>query len=157
MASRYTAGWIDNSGEPSSTSLYFPQLTSANFDGTVGNTTPGQALYDIRIALAAVSRCNFTKHSIQAVQVLEQGTLPADNDAQRELKLRFDYVDTAGYKGSFTVPAPNLSLFGQQGSDVIDMDEVTVAAFVAAVELHCVSRFDNPISILRGVVVGRNI
>jgi len=157
MASRYTASWVDNSGEPSSTTLYLKQITSANFDNTVGNTTPGQSLYDLRVALAALSRCNFTSHNIQAVQILEQGTLPADRDAQREIKVRFDYVDTAGFKGSFTVPAPNLDVFGQTGSDQIDLDEVAVAAFVTAIEAHCSSRFDNDITILRGVVVGRNI
>ena len=156
MASKYSAGWIDNSNEASSTNLYFPQINAGNIATVLDNGIGGN-LGDVRLALAAISLCNFTGHSVQAVKILEQGTTPVSKFAQRESKLRFDYVDTAGYKGSFTVPGPNLALFGQAGSDIIDKDEATVAAFIAAVEAKCVSRFDNAITILRGVVTGRNI
>lgn len=156
MASQYTASWIDKSGEPSSTQLYFPTLNAGNIAAIVDNT-PGGGLGDVRLALAGVSLCNFTNHAIQALSIPEIATLPADGNAQREQKVRFDYQDSAGWKGSFSVPGPELDNFAVAGTDFIDLTETSVAALVAAVEANCVSRFGNTITILRGVIVGRNV
>ncbi len=156
MASKLVLNWIDASHENSSTGLYLPQATAANFDALVDNTLAG-AMGSIRLAAGLLSLCNYTSQVLTAVRYAEVGTPPADQFAQRELKLRFDYVDSAGFKGSFSIPGPDLDKYAQPGSDQIDMQELDVAAFVTAIESQAVSRFDNSITITRGVIVGRNL
>lgn len=155
MPSIYRPVFVDNSREKASTQIYLPELTGANYDSVAGNGV-GDSLGDLRLAIAAVTRCNFVKHQLTAVTYNDLNEVPADKDAQIEIRLRIDYTDNVnGRTGFFTIPAPNLDVFGQVGSDEVDRDEVSVAALFSVIEANCVSRDDNAITVQRGVVVGR--
>jgi len=155
MPSVYKPVFVDNSGEKCSTTIYLPALSSANYDSVAGNDI-GDNLGNLRIAIAAVTRCNFVKHNLTGVSYADLNEIPADADAQNEIRLRIDYTDNVnGRTGYFTIPAPNLDVFGQTGSDVIDPEEITVAALFTAIETYAVSRDDHPITVQKGVVVGR--
>ena len=155
MPSVYRPTFIDHSGEKPSTQIYLPALSSANFDGVAGNGV-GDNVGDLRLAIAAVTLCNFVKHQVTGVVYTDLNVKPANAQAQAEIRLRIDYTDDVnGRSGYFTIPGPNLALFAQSGSDIIDPDEVAVAALFAAVEANAVSRDDNPITVQQGVIVGR--
>jgi len=157
MASKAKFGIIDNSGERSSVNLYLLDLTGANYDDVAGNLV-GNNMGDLRLAIATVCIGNFTGQSLQAVQYTDVGTIPANKYAQREIKVRFDYIDNVnGKRASFTLPCPNLDLLAESGTDNVDLEELTVAAFVAVVEANAVSVDGNAITITRGTVVGRNL
>lgn len=155
MPAKYTASFVDRSNEKSSTTICIPDLSSANYDDVAGNGV-GNNVGDLRIALAALSLCNFTGHVVTGAKYPDVGTIPASPYAQREIKLRIDYLDNVtGEKFHFTIPGPNLAVFGQTGSDVIDPEEVAVAAFITAFEANAVSPRGNPVSYSQGVIVGR--
>lgn len=155
MPAIYRPTFIDHSGEKASTQIYLPVLTGANYDATAGNGV-GNNVGDLRLAIAAVTRCNFVKHQVTAVTYTDLNEKPANPDAQIETRLRIDYTDNVnGRAGFFTIPAPALDVFAQIGSDIIDPDEVSVAALFAAIEANAVSRDDNAITVQQGVIVGR--
>jgi hypothetical protein len=152
-----THGMIGNSGESSSVTFYLPDVTGANYDDVTGNGV-GQNVGDLRLAVAAVTLMNFTKHTVTTEQYAEAGTLPADANAQREIKLWVQYVDTVNARvGSLSIPGPNLSILAQTGTDVVDHTSNAAAiALTNAIEANAVSRDGNPIAVRLMKIVGRN-
>lgn len=157
-SSRMTISMIDNSGETSTFRLYLPEITAANFDQVTGDDAVTDAYGRIHAAIATVSKCNFVKETIIGKEYRDLPVVPGDKEAQRELKALWHYVDTVNFRhGSFEVPGPDLNLLAEQGSNRIDLEEVTAAAFKAVIEGNCVSPDGNPIQITRAEIVGRNI
>ena len=156
--SSVTHGMIDNGGETSTTRFYLPQLTAANFAAVAGNGIT-ESVGKLRLALATITNCNFTKHTVKAIVYGEAGTIPADKTVHREQKALFTCVDLVTTKKfTFTVPAPDLATIGTTGTDVLDIvGNATLAAFVAEVEAEAVSADGNAFSILSARTVGRNI
>lgn len=115
------------------------------------------ALATLRTTMQAVTLGVVEKSTVIASRTVHSTERPTDANAQVEMGLRLHYVDdVTGSKYFLTIPTPNLTLLAQEGSDQIDLDEVTVAAMVAAIEAVAVSPLGNPITIERGVIVGRN-
>lgn len=157
MTSSLTIGYIDNSGEGSSTRFYLPQLTAGNYDAVAGNGV-GENVGDLRLAVAAVTLCNFTQHTVVAEQYTEAGDLPASAFAQREFKLLVKMVDTANNRSTVTIPAPNLDVLAQPGTDIVDhVSNVVAAALAAAIEANAVSPQGNALSVIGMRIVGRAI
>lgn len=153
---KVTFSILDYSNEVSTVGFYLPTLNAGNYAAIVGDGV-GEAVGDIRIAMNALIKGNHLRRTVTAETFNDAATLPADPYAQRELKGYFEYRDTVtGELGSFELPTVDLDVVGQQGTDVIDLEEVSVAAFVAVVEAECVSRDGNPIEITSARVVGRN-
>ena len=154
--SAVTINMVDNSGEPTSVQFYLPQLTSANYDDVAGNVA-GQNVGDLRLAIAAITLANFTNHSVSAVNYPESGDLPANPYAQREIGLMVKYVDTVNAKKAHRViPAPDLTLIAQTGTDVVDhTSNVAAVALTAAIEANAVSQDGNPVVVTGMRIVGR--
>lgn len=149
--------FIDHSGEQSSFGLWTPDLTAGNIvDYT--NTTVGNALGDLLVAVNALTLLNRTVTSVGATRVLSAGTLPANQNAQREQKLLVKYIDTVtNKKYQFTIPGVDRTLVAQQGTDVVDFgNNAFMIALVNVIEASYVSELGNPISVYASSIVGRN-
>ncbi len=157
MTSRVQFGMIDNSGEDTGVGIYFPQVTSANYDAIVDDSITG-AVGRVRIAIAAISTANEVKRTVTAEIFNSAGTIPADPYAQRERGLLVRYTDTVTNKRAvITIPSPDMGSLAQTGTDVVDhVNNITAAAFVTAFELDAVSAAGNPVSVLAMSIVGRN-
>jgi hypothetical protein len=156
MTAQVSFGLIDKSLENSRCSLNLPALTGVNYDDVTGNAV-GNNVGDLRIAIAAITLCNLTGTTVQAVQYPENPIPPASAYAQREIGLRVFYADSVtGDKYNFTIPGPDLTLLAQEGTDLIDTSNALWIALVAAVEANAVSPAGNPVEVLQGRIVGRS-
>lgn len=156
MPSKVTFQILDYSGETGSVGFWLPTLTAANFDANV-NDTVGGAVGDLRIAMNALINGNHLQRTVNAATFKDTAVQPTDPYAQREIKGRFVIRDTVTAElGSFEIPCIDLSVVAQQGTDVIDLEEVAVAAFVAVLEADYVSRDGNPIEVVSAQIVGRS-
>lgn len=149
--------WLDHSNEKTRTKLYLEEVdpNGTNWPDLAVPVTGSAAL--IKAAMDAVTNLNHvtTKFSIPIADSV--ATPPADAMAQREIAIRWTYVDTVnGRYGSFHTYAPIDGLI-QLGTDVIDLAANAFAlAFVAVIEANAVSRDDNPIQMVSARLVGRN-
>lgn len=154
LQSKMSVGFIDRSGEKSSTEMYLAPLAA---DGS--NRAAIEASHDaVKAALATVSLCNFTVSSVQHLRDTDVPVIPSSDFAQRELGLWIQYVDTVtGKYYSSTVPGPSLALLAQANTDEVDIvANVTAAALVAVLEAELVSEFGNAIQVTRMRLVGRS-
>lgn len=157
MSGKVTYTILDYSNETSTVTFHLGDLTAANYDARTGDGV-GQSVGDIRIAMNALIAGNHLRRTVTAEQYVDTAVLPSDPTAQREIKARFTYRDTVtGELGSFELPTADLNVLAQQGTDVIDLEEVAVAAFVTAVEANAFSRDGNAIEIVSGQIVGRSL
>lgn len=148
---------IDNSGENSVVTFYLPDVDESNYNDVTGNG-PAQNVGDLRLALAAITLCNFVRHTVTTEVYPETGELPSSPWAQRELKLLVQYVDDVTAKRyTVTIPGPDLDLLAQPGTDVVDhVSNVVAAAFVTAFEANARSQDGNAISVIGMRIIGRN-
>lgn len=155
--SKVTYNILDYSGETSRVGFYLPELSPANYAGIVDNTLGG-SVGNLRIAMNTLITGSQLRQTVTAETFIGVATLPADPNSQREIKGRFVYRDTVnGELGSFELPTIDLGIVAQQGTDVIDLEEILVAAFVLVFEAEAVSRDGNAVEVISGQVVGRNI
>lgn len=150
IMSKVTFKVIDFSGEYSNCSFDIPDVDETNWVAT--NTAVGT----IQTALTALTAGNIARRSLQAYNVHVNDAFPAVEYAQRETGLRLFYKDTVnGEKFHVTIPAPDLALIAEEGSDDVDMSLSIVSTLTAAIEAVAVSRYGNPISFYKGTIIGR--
>jgi len=152
-------GMVDNSGEGSKVKFYLPTITSANFDDVTGNGV-GDSVGDLRLAVAAASLMNFTRHTVVAAVYDDVGTLPSDANAQREQKLLITYIGDGGTSKKYRIelPGADRTLFAQTGTDVVDhTSNVNAIALVTAIEANAVSPEGFPALVVAMRLVGRNL
>ena len=150
MASSVTFKVIDFSGEYSPFTLPIPAVDETSWVAT------DTAVGTIQTALIALTKGNIARRSLNAYNVHVNDTFPTDPMAQREVGLRLFYKDTVnGEKFHVTVPAPDLDLIAEEGSDNVDMTLSVVAALTTAIEAVAVSKYGNAIEFYRGTIVGR--
>jgi hypothetical protein len=110
----------------------------------------------IESAIAALTAGNIAQRTLVAYVMPVNDTYPAEEYAQRETGLRLFYKDTVnGKKFHITVPAPDLSLIAEVGTDLVDMSVSVVAALTAVLETWVRSPYGNTVSFYKGVIVGR--
>lgn len=149
-------GWLDHSNERTTTQIHFEEIESdgSNYADLFAPVTGKYAL--MKAGLVLISKLNHTKTTapIQVDQSVE--SIPADATAQREMAIRWMYVDdVTGKKYRFDTPAPVDALI-QSGTDVIDLvANVAAAAFVALFEANCVSPEGNAVTMYSARLVGR--
>lgn len=147
---------LDSSGETSRVGFHLNDINAANYEGTTGDL-PGQFVGELRLAMNPLILGNHLKRTVVSDVYTDPATLPAPG-AMREIKARFTYRDTVNARlGSFEVPTFDSASYASQGTDVIDLTQADLAAFVSAVESSTVSRDGNGIQIVSAEVVGRNI
>lgn len=152
-----TFGFIDYGGESARVAFHSPVLTDANvMDYTT--TTVGTPLNFLKLAIDALTLLNETQISVGAKNIVSSGTLPTDQNAQREQGLLIKYIDTSNNKKyRFTIPGVDRSLVAQPGTDVVDFaNNAYVAALVGAFENGYVSELGNPVQVYAASLVGRN-
>jgi len=160
MAQPYvTHGMVDNSGESSKVTFYLPDITAANYDDVAGNGV-GDNVGDLRLAIAAATLLNFTRHTVVAEVYEETGLLPSDANAQREQKLLITYIGDGGSSKKFRVEVPGVdrTLFAQTGTDVVDhTSNINAIALKDAIEANAVTPEGFPALVVAMRLVGRNI
>lgn len=110
----------------------------------------------IQTALAALTVGNIASRQLVAYNETVNDTRPSNAFAQRETGLRLHYQDdVTGKKYHVTVPAPDLSLIAEGGTDDVDMTLSIVSTLTAAIEAVAVSPEGNGITFYRGTIVGR--
>lgn len=145
---KITYTFLDHSNEKSSLGLYTPELDATNI-ATYTDDTVGGVLGDMRLALSAITLMNNFSRTVTATRIIDLATVPANADAQRETKAEFTYRDTVtGFLSSFSVPGINRSLIVSANTDIIDMDNVLIAAIVTLFEANFVSRAGNPVEVV---------
>ena len=141
---------IDFSGEYSSVALNIPDVTEVNWLAT--NT----GILAIQTAIAGLTAGNIAQRSLTAYAVPVNDTFPSEQYAQRETGLRLFYKDiTNGKKFHITIPAPDLALIAEAGSDMVDMTNSIVDALTALLTTWMRSPYGNGVEFYRGVIVGR--
>lgn len=157
MPGKATFSILDHSNEVSSMGAYLPDITAANYEAVTGDGA-GQSVGEIRLAMNPLILGNHLRRTVTSDVYADVATLPANGAAQRERKARFTYRDTVNARlGSFEVPTFDSETFATPGTDVLDLTDATLAAFVTAMETHAVSRDGNAIQIVSAQIVGRNI
>jgi hypothetical protein len=150
---KVTLAYQDYSSEPSRTTMHFPDPSGATYDWA-------QLILDVDAlndAIEAVTLCERGPENIAVQLATGTSATPSDEDAQREAGLRVFYQDQVnGRKGNFTIPGPQKSLMGVQGTDLVDWSGAEMVTLESMIETHCVSRDGNAIQILFGKLIGRN-
>jgi len=150
------ASWLirDASGEYSPFKVPINNLTGANYATNLGLITA------LQNALLAITLGNIASRAIAAEQTDINDTAVANQFAQRELKALVVYEgDTSGIK--YTIEIPTFDPTGRMiaGTDLIDLTDTEVAAFVAAFE--AIARTPNSdtetVTVLEMRLVGRNV
>lgn len=147
-------GMIDHSGERSSTALHFAEPVDGNLAPIITETT---GAYDVvKAAFIGLTAANLTRSTLTYLVDVSPGTLPADEHAQRELKLQIRYVDdVTGESFRIEVPAPQAGVI-PSGTDVVPLTNVPLAAFITVFEGQCVTPRGNSLTVVGARIVGRN-
>lgn len=150
MAVKIRQGFIDHSGEQSSTEFWVAE--AAGDDYTTAITDAG----DVAGAIAVVTLCNFTRRTLSKQIDSDTPVIPLSSFAQREGKLWIQYVDAVdGTYQSMTIPGPDLALVSQANTDEVDIvANVTAAALVVVLEANLVSELGNAIEVTRMRYIG---
>ncbi|MCB8946167.1 MAG: hypothetical protein H6658_20675 [Ardenticatenaceae bacterium] len=156
MASQTTFTYVDHSGETSRVTFNHADLDATNVAGYT-STVVTDELGALKAAVDALTLLNEVQISVGATNIVSPATLPSDENAQREQGLLIKYIDTVtAKKYRFTIPGINRALVAQQGTDVVDfVNNVLVAALVAAFEANYTSEFGNAVSVYAASMVGR--
>jgi len=142
----------DHSGEPTSVTIYVPDVTPGNFENwrDVG-------IDAIATALAGASHLTWQSYDFVSEVHPDVGVLPSSPYAQRERRAIFKCIDNVtGAFFEIGVPAPDMDDTAIAGTDVIPLAQVDVAAYVAALELLSVSPDGNALTVVSGVNRGVN-
>lgn len=131
MATKVTIAYIDESNERTSVSFEGIDLSSANYDAQL------VLIGAIKTAMDALALGTFNKMTVSTITD-GASTLPGEEWAQRENKLRITYSDDVdGRKFNSNLPTINLGDDGSiSGTDVWDMTQTNPAALKTAFEAY---------------------
>jgi len=151
MAAKVHFGMIDHSAEACGPSLWFDDAGAPDYSDV--DTASGL----VQAALAVLTDCNLTNTTLSAKLDVNAAFPPATVTAQREIAIRVIYRDTVTGKAErFDVPGPATTFYPGAGTDVIPLDNLIAAAFIAVFEAQCVSQDGNPVEVTQIYLVGRN-
>lgn len=154
---------IDHNSEGSSLSVITDNLTAANFAAKLAQ------FQTLLATVQGISLGTFNQATLTAYTQRGLATPPADANAQREKKWLVTYEDTTqyfdpptnaivnnGFGKTFTaeVPCADLSKL-QPNSDLADLTDADMVAFIAAFEAFALSPYGGSVNILQIRYVGR--
>jgi hypothetical protein len=148
-------GLIDHSGEATSINFHFEAIEEdgGNWEELFAPLTGKYPL--LKVAMVALTGCNHTRTTASVPVDTSTGSLPADEYAQRELAVRITYVDNVtAEKFRLDIPGPVSGLI-PEGTDVIPLTNLLLAAFITAFEWACVSPRGNALTVIGARFVGR--
>ena len=150
MTSKISFTVRDHSDELSAVAFSIPNVDDQNW--VVTNTRIGA----LQLALAAATTGNIAFRTLTAYRQIIDDSRPANPYAQRETGLRLFYLDNVtGKKYHLTIPTPDLSVMSQGGTDLIDLTGSLADPIVAAMQALMVSENGNPITVYKGLIIGR--
>jgi hypothetical protein len=151
MAAKVKVGMIDHSGEACGPSFYVDDADAPDYTGA--DTAAGL----IATAMNVLTDCGFTRTTLSAVLAAANDAPPSTVTAQREVAIRVGYKDTVtGRHEQFDIPGPATTFYPATGTDVIPLDNIIAAAFIAVFEANAVSLAGNPVEVTSIRLVGRN-
>jgi len=152
MATKGEYIYIDTSEERTRMQFYFADVTSVNFDATMGALGK---MNSVRTALNALTLLN--EVSVQATIVAHSAAAVSPNnaDAQREYGVKLFWTDNVTHDVGSTFISGVDSSFRPTAGDKVDLTMTEWAALVTAIQTHCVSKAGNAITVTHGVVTGR--
>lgn len=110
----------------------------------------------LEAAVTAATTGNVAFRTLTAYRTVVDDNRPLNPYAQREIGLRLFYSDNVtGKKFHLTIPAPDLIVMSQGGTDLIDLTGSLADPIVAAMQALMVSADGNPVTIYKGLIVGR--
>lgn len=151
-------GMIDHSGEQTGTLLYFDPVAVDGTNWDTLFTDVGTSVHDIiKAGIITLTKLNMTRTIASVVVDQSAGSIPSAADAQREWAIRFVYadIDNGNKKYSFTIPAP-VDAIVPSGTDVVNLGQALVAAFVTLFETYCLSPDGGAVEVLSAQLIGRN-
>lgn len=147
---------LDSSDEVGRVAFHLPEMTNANYEAVSGDAAL-ESVGALRLALNPLILGNHLRRTVTSDIYIDAAVLPAPG-AMREIKALFRYRDTVNARiGTFEVPTFDAASYASQGTDVLDLTQADLAAFVTAVETHARSRDGNSIQVINAEVVGRNV
>lgn len=152
-AVKVTQGFVDYSREFSAARYHLAYPAGDDLTTTLADA---DTVHD---AMSVLTLCNFTNQNITVKVQGDLPTIPSNHSAQREIALWIQYVDNTTNKfESMQIPGPDLSLLAQANTDEVDIvANVTMAAFILAVESLLRSEVGNAVTITRARIIGRRI
>lgn len=161
MPSTLTITYLDYSNERSTVGVNIPLVTAANFAATA-------TLINTLVLAAADIIGGVISGRTLTIPATLSGTVPGDEEAQREEKWLIGYTDVSAtlaagvnnpyYGKKFTVdlPTAELSTHLTPRSDFADLAETDIAAFVTAFEAIARSPAGGAVTVNYIKFVGRN-
>lgn len=151
MTATFNQGWLDRSGEQSSSQFHIQDAGGDDY------TTAIATAAIVASALEAVSLCTALNRTLSIQVATNTPDLPASPYAQREMALKVFYSDNVNAKKySFTVPGPDLTLLAQANTDEVDIvSNVAAAALKTALDASLASPDGNAVTVYRMRVIGR--
>lgn len=155
MANQHYYGFsvLDYSNEKSGSKVNFGAVTAINIAGVLAQ------IGDLRTAIGNIILGVVGSDRWIGDSSTLTSTPPADPGAQVELKFQFTYEGATSHK-KFRVEIPTADPTKTiAGSDMVDMTDTDIAAFVTAFETLAKSPDDDTeaVNIIEGRLVGRNI
>jgi hypothetical protein len=150
MASKLTLTTLDFSDETSTTSYEGVDLTAGNFAAQ-------NALMDTLVGAQQDLQVGLITQDARLASVAQISGVIGSPYAQRELKFLVSFEDTVlGERHSIEIPAPALT-FLVPGSDLVDLTDATVIAYIAALEAFYRVNGANTVDVKTIRLVGRNL
>ena len=142
--------FIDFSKEKASMGFYFGSITAL----TIGAFLTEYAA--LRDATNVITLGNLTADKWSGDVTRYSNAAPTDVNAQRERKFLVTYEDTATL-ARYHLEIPTADLTGRMvaGTDLVDLTNAGIAAWVTAFEAMCKSPDGNPANVLEMRAIGR--
>lgn len=155
MASEVTYTQIDHSNEPTRTTLRFADIVDAATLAAV-NT----AIATMQTDIAAITNSTIKQRKVSLATVKLSNLIPASPDSQRERKLVVYYQDNVTFE-TYTVEigcADVTALTIPPGTDEVTLaDAGVMQTFYNDFNANVLSKNGNAVTIIRAVLVGRNL
>lgn len=144
---------LDNSDESASAKIYNGAVTAVSIAGFL--TEFGQ----MKATIDTITRGTMQKEQWVGDNTLLSNVRPVDQNAQREIKWKVNYIDTVTQK-KYHVTLPTADPTGRMiaGTDLADMANADIAAFVTRFNsfARCPDNDTNAVSVVSIQLVGRN-
>lgn len=161
---RLTVGFLDYSNEPSTSSIHVGGVTAVSLPGLLSD------IADYIAAIDAITLGTIRDDTLVAYSTNRSSIPPTDLNAQRERKWLVRYVDNlpffddpvnaipnAGFGQTFTFTIPTADIANanlQANSDLANLADTQMAAFVTAFEALARSPYGGTVEVINIEAVG---
>jgi ABC-type transporter MlaC component len=152
--SEFIVSFLDYSGERSRAKMHGTLLTAGNYVAQMA------LMATLLAAIDTITVGTISSTVVETVTKLSEA-LPVDQSALREIKalVRFQKTGGGGNIYRVLIPTPDFTQAGYivPGTDLFDMTDPDIAAFVAAFEAYVLTPLGEAIEVLNIREVGRDL